>query len=190
MLSSKLKTLILLLTAVFTLFVSTYQLAHAHTRLEIGPYILIIGWLEEPVIVGERNAIIVDVTRNDIPVDDVEATLDLELLYAGNSFRANLNPTDTVGVYTAQVYPTVRGQYSVRLFGDIDGFEIDEIVDPEEVFPASRIQFPEAEPDSFEMETRLELLEANVRTARLTSFVGVAVGLIGTVLGVLGVRKK
>lgn len=181
---------LVLVTAVFILTFSTVGLVNAHTRVEIGPYVIIVGWLEEPVIVGERNAIIVEISENDIPVQNVEATLDLELLYAGQSFRSNINPTETAGFYTAQVFPTVRGQYSVRLFGDINGLEIDEIITPEEVFPASRIQFPEAEPDTFELKARVDQLEASLQTARLTSYFGIAVGLIGTVLGALGVRKK
>ncbi|NJN43674.1 MAG: hypothetical protein HC806_02355 [Anaerolineae bacterium] len=31
--------------------------ALAHTRVEAGPYVIIVGWQEEPVIVGERNAV-------------------------------------------------------------------------------------------------------------------------------------
>ena len=33
------------------------QSALAHTRVEVGPDVLIVGWENEPVIVGERNAI-------------------------------------------------------------------------------------------------------------------------------------
>ena len=79
----------------------------------------------------------------------VEATLDAELQYAGRTFRANLEPTETPGIYTAEFLPTVRGQYSIRLVWDrIGELEVDEIVEPEEVFPASRLQFPETQPDS------------------------------------------
>ncbi|MEM7330605.1 MAG: hypothetical protein AAF490_00845 [Chloroflexota bacterium] len=172
------------------LIFSTASLVHAHTRVELGPYVVIVGWLEEPVIVGERNALIVDISEDDIPVEGVEATLDLELVYAGSSFRSNINPTEIPGFYTAEVFPTIRGQYNVRLFGNINGFEIDEIIAPEEVLPASRIQFPEPVPDAFELEARIDLLETELRSARLFSYFGIAIGLIGTVLGALGIRKK
>ncbi len=187
---TKTRWMIGLLTAVFVLIISTVSLAHAHTRVELGPYVVIVGWLEEPVIVGERNALIVDISENDLPVEGVEATLDLELVYAGSSFRSNINPTEIPGFYTAEVFPTIRGQYNVRLFGNINGFEIDEIIAPEEVFPASRIQFPEPIPDAFELEARIDLLEGELRTARFFSYFGIAIGLIGTVLGALGIRKK
>lgn len=181
---------VVLLTAVILLLLSSASLAYAHTRIEVGPYAIIVGWLEEPVIVGERNAIVIEISENEIPVRGVEATLDLELIYAGQTFRSNINPTETAGLYTSTVYPTVRGQYSVRLFGNIDGVEIDEVVDPEEVFPASRIQFPEAEPDTFALQSRITALEAQLNSARISSYAGIAVGLIGTVLGALGIRKK
>lgn len=191
MLQNKSKVYQIILGLVVVLgILATATAVQAHTRVELGPYVVIVGWLEEPVIVGERNAIVVEVTRNDVAVQGVESTLDLELIYAGQAFRANLNPTESPGVYTAELFPTVRGQYNVRLFGEIEALEVDEVITPEEVFPASRLQFPEAEPDVFELNSRLELLESQLNSARLTSYAGIAVGLIGTVLGALGVRKK
>lgn len=176
------------------LFLSVRPLS-AHTRVEIDGYAVIVGWVEEPAIAGERNAILVEVRRisanSDVesPVEGVEATLDIELIYAGSSLRANLNPTDEPGIYTAELVPTVRGQYSVRLFGSIEEVEVNETVSPEEVFPAARLQFPEAEPDVFAIQAQLEELERQQNTSRIVAYAGVLVGLIGTVMGALGVRK-
>lgn len=184
------------ITAVFTILILTAANANAHTRIELDQYAIIVGWVDEPVIVGERNAIVVEVRRiiegsdNEPPVEGVEATLDLELIYAGNNFRANLNPTEEPGVYTAELFPTVRGQYSVRLFGAIEEMDVDETVDPEEVLPASRLQFPEVEPDIFTLQARLDVMEAEARTSRLFAYAGVVIGMIGSLLGALGIRKK
>jgi hypothetical protein len=189
-------SLVMILTAVSLFLLATPHQTLAHTRVEVGDYVLIVGWQEEPVIVGERNAIVVEVHRlvansdNEAPVDGVESTLDLELIYAGNKFRANINPTERAGVYTAEVYPTVRGQYTVRLFGSIEGTEIDETLNPEEVSSASRLQFPEAEPDPFTLQSRIDALEAELRMSRLFAYAGVLIGLVGTILGAVGIRKK
>lgn len=171
-----------------------YNSVLAHERVEIGPYVVIVGWLNEPAIVGERNALFLEITENEEPVVGVEATLDAELIYAGQTFRSNLNPSTIPGQYTVEIFPTVRGQYSVRLFGAIGETEVDEIVEPEEVFSADRIQFPEPEPSIRELqrETQQQIneLRAQLRTAQFIAYLSVGLGLIGAGLAVWGIRRK
>lgn len=161
--------------------------ALAHTRVEVGPYAIVIGWLVEPPVVGERNAVIIEVTEADAPVIGVEAALDMEFLYGGAAFRANLNPTNTPGLYTAELFPTVRGQYVVRLFGTIGDLTIDELLEPEEVFPASRIQFPEAQPEPRDLQQQITLLKSELQSARTLAFVGLGFGVVGLAAGILGI---
>jgi hypothetical protein len=159
------------------------QPALAHTRVEIGPYVIVLGWLQEPAIVGERNALTLEITVDESPVVGAESSLDAELLYAGRAFRTNLVPSLTPGLYTAEIFPTVRGQYEIHLFGTLGDLEIDETLEPEEVFPASRIQFPEPQPDlrdlQREWESRLAQVESQLQTARVLAIGGLATGLIG-----------
>lgn len=159
------------------------KLAYAHERVEIGPYVLVVGWVNEPAIVGERNALFLEVLENEEPVTGVEGTLDAELQYGGRTFRSNLMPTTTPGHYTVEFFPTVRGQYAVRLFGAIGDTEVDEVVEPEEVFSGERIQFPEPEPSVLELQKETERqmaeLESKVQTAQLVAFAGVGIGLVG-----------
>ena len=171
-----------------------YKSILAHERVEIGPYVVIVGWVNEPAIVGERNALFLEITESEEPVVGVEATLDAELIYAGRAFRSNLNPSTVPGQYTVEIFPTVRGQYSVRLFGAIGETEVEEIVEPEEVFSADRIQFPEPEPSIRDLqrdtEQKLNELSAQLQMAQLIAFLGVGIGLIGTVLAVWDIRRK
>jgi hypothetical protein len=160
--------------------------ALAHTRVEVGPYAIVVGWFVEPPVVGERNAVTIEVTKDEQPVLGVDGSLDIEFLYGGRTFRANLNQTDTIGLYTAEIFPTVRGQYAVRVFGEIEEISIDEILEPEEVFPASRIQFPEPEPDMRELVQRIEFLESELQSARLASYIGIGVGAAGLIIGAIG----
>jgi hypothetical protein len=120
--------------------------AFAHERIEVGPYVIILGWQNEPPVVGERNAILIEVSEAGSPVEGVESGLNLEVLYGGQSYRSNLNPAGEAGVYTAELWPTVRGQYSVHLVGAIGDTVVDVTVEPEEVFPGSRLQFPQPSP--------------------------------------------
>jgi hypothetical protein len=158
----------------------------AHARVEIGPYTVIVGWDLEPPIVGERNSLVIEITEDGNPVEGLEATLNAELGYGGRTFRANLSPSPTAGLYTAEIFPTIRGQYTVRLFGAIGDLEVDELVEPEEVFPAGRIQFPEALPDTreFQQDTEASIaeLESQLQTARSFAYLGVGIGLLAIVL--------
>ena len=182
----------LLLT--LTLNILGQKIALAHERVEIDPYVVIVGWVNEPAIVGERNALFLEITENDEPVTGVEATLDAELLYGGRTFRSNLTPSLTPGQYTVEFFPTVRGQYSVRLFGTIGETELDEVVEPEEVFSAERIQFPEAEPSVRELQRetqqQMDALENRLQTAQTVAYLGAGSGLVGIVLAVWSLRRK
>ncbi|WP_420627659.1 hypothetical protein [Candidatus Leptofilum sp.] len=192
-LARRVRTTFLWGTAVFLAlltFSQTSSTALAHTRIEVGPYAIVVGWLQEPPIVGERNAITIEVTEDEQPVAGAEATLDVEVLYAGRTWRANMNPTETPGLYTATLFPTVRGVYTTRLFGTLGSTEVDVEVDPEEVLPASNLQFPQPLPDSIALQEQVAQLEAELQTVRTWSFVGSGAGLVGILLGLIGLLRR
>lgn len=164
----------------------------AHESTTIGPYTLIVGWVNEPPIIGERNAIllIVSNTESGEPISGVEASLDAEVIYGGKTFRANLNPTTTAGEYHLDLIPTVRGLYNLHLFGTIGDTEVELTLEPEEVFGADRLQFPEAEPDSFALEETIVNLEEQLQQTRTLAFVGIVVGILGIGVGVMSLLRK
>ncbi len=167
----------------FLALVWTVQTAFAHTRVEIGPYTLVLGWQKEPVIVGERNALVLEITEGDVPVEGLEGSLELTVFYGGESFIGQLAPSDEPGVYAAEIFPTVRGQYEVQLSGSIGDELIDVILEPEAVLPADVLQFPEAQPDPGALAAEIdELSESVSRLQSLTSY-ALAAGAIGLLLG-------
>ena len=176
------------LAAVLLTFNTTTTLAH--TRVEAGPYAIVVGWLVEPPIVGERNALVIEISEGETPVAGAESDLRAELVYGAQTFRTNLDPTDESGIYTATIFPTVRGQYAVRLFGTLGGMEIDETIEPEEVFSADRIQFPEPLPDARELERQIISLENELQTTRTFSYIALALALLGMVVAVVAVLKS
>ncbi len=165
------------------------RLAYAHTRVEIGPYTIILGWEFEPVIVGERNALVLEVLEGDVPVLGLEGTLRLDVLYGGRTFIGNLAPTSTPGLYRAEIVPTVRGQYQVQLTGMIEDLAVDELLNPEEVLPARVLQFPESQPDPAEVQASISALEGQVQTAVIVGAVGILVGILGIGLAVFSLRR-
>jgi hypothetical protein len=172
------------------LLTAVTQTVWAHTRVEVGPYAIVVGWVEEPAIVGERNALELEITEDEIGVTGVEADLNAELTYAGRTFQSNLNPTTEPGVYTVEIFPTVRGQYAVHLSGSIGDVAVDETIEPEEVFPASRIQFPEAQPEPRELQTQVDELTTQLAAARTLSYVGIGVGVLGILLAVVALLRR
>ena len=165
--------------------------ALAHTRIEVGPYVVVIGWEKEPVIVGERNAILLEITEDEAPVEGAAGTLDLALEYAGRTYRANLAPAEgKPGRYLAEVYPTVRGQYEVHLTGMIGQTQVDERAKPEEVASADVLQFPEAQPDARELNLALRDLEARLGTAYALAVGGITVGVMGLGLAAFALIRR
>lgn len=164
----------------------------AHGSTAIGPYTLIVGWVDEPPIIGERNAILLIVTNTESgePISGVEASLDAEVVYGSKTFRANLNPTATAGEYHLDLIPTVRGLYNLHLFGTIGDTEVELTLEPEEVFGADRLQFPEAEPDTFALEATITTLEEELQQARTLALVGIGVGILGLGIGMMSLLRK
>lgn len=182
--------LILAVLIAFTLLLATAESALAHTRVEVGPYLLIIGWENEPPIVGDRNFLIVDISRDGEPVEQVEATLNLRIIYGDQSITANLNPTDTPGYYQVDIFPTVRGEYTLEFSGSIEETAVDLTAQPEEVLPAAVLQFPESPPETTALQSEINDLAGQLQTARLLAIVGIVVGVIGIAVGAAALLMK
>lgn len=172
------------------LLVSSTSTTWAHARKEVGPYAIVVGWRNEPNIVGERNQIIIRISEDETPVAGLEANIDVSIHYGGRTYRANLNPMDSQGWYSVDLVPTIRGQYSVRLTGDIGELELDEMIEPEEVLPPSVLHFPKTEPDSFDLEAKIEELESRLQSTQITAGIGAAVALLALTGSLLGYRRS
>lgn len=178
------------LLAALALFLVSADTALAHERVEVGPYLFIIGWENEPPVVGDRNFITIEISRGDERVVEAEASLDLTVEYGGRTFSANLNPTSTPGFYRVDMYPTVRGQYLVKFTGTLGDTAVDFEAEPEEVLPAAVLQFPESPPDTIELQSQIDNLAAQLDTARLLAIGGIVVGIIGIIVGAAGLLRK
>ncbi|MEO7840767.1 MAG: hypothetical protein ABIU06_15600, partial [Anaerolineales bacterium] len=138
------------LLALITLL-TIYQTALAHESITVGDYELEIGWVEEPPIVGQQNAILVivsDASGGEAqPVEDV-SSLTVTVSYGGQSKELTLEPLgeDAPGQYEVAILPTVAGQYIISFNGQLgDTPFIDTHVEPEEVGTTDAIQFPSVE---------------------------------------------
>jgi len=167
------------LTALIAVLI-TYQTAFAHETITVGDYEIEVGWLNEPPIAGQQNAIVVNVstTSDEQPVEDV-SSLTVAVSYGGQSKTLMLQPLgeDTPGQFIAPIIPTVPGEYEVEFGGTLGDTAVDAHTHIEEVQPADTLQFPSV---------------ASTQTGAGTDWLiwlSLLIGLIGAGLGVTALRK-
>src|SRR5512143_3448237 len=68
----------------------------SHERVVSGDYALTLGWLDEPPIVGLKNAALVEVAtaKDDKPVAGAEGALTAQIVYGGKSKELLLRPVE------------------------------------------------------------------------------------------------
>jgi hypothetical protein len=139
--------------------------------------------MNEPPIVGQQNAIVVNVstTKDHQPVEDISG-LTVTLSYGGQNKTFTLEPLgeDTPGQFIAPILPTIPGQYTIDLGGKLGDTEVKSEVQPEEVQSADVLQFPSV--TAADQNSNLGILNWLI-------YLSLLIGLIGLVLGVMALRK-
>jgi hypothetical protein len=160
--------LVLLVVAAFALTVPTAS-AHEERDVADGQYQIVVGFLDEPAVVGEKNGLSLRVTKPagpgatpaaegteheaaGVPVEGLEATLTAEVIYGDQRMDLqlySLAPIGDPGAYVSYFIPTAEGAYSFHISGDIEGVTIDETFSGEpvafEVWPREPLEFPKDE---------------------------------------------
>ena len=163
-----------------------FQLAFAHESVTIGDYEIEIGWVDEPAIVGQKNAIAINVSNTSSgehqPVEDV-SSLTVTVSYGGQSKELTLETLgeDAPGQFAAPLLPTVPGEYMIKLGGSLGDTAVDAEVHPEEVQPADTLQFPLSYPSPQSTDSG---------DAAWLIWLSLLIGLIGVGLGMTALRKK
>ncbi len=160
------------------------QLALAHESITVGDYTLEVGWLSEPPVVGQHNAIVVNVTTGEEqPVEDI-SSLTLTISYGGQQKTLTLEPADehSPGQYMAPILPTVAGEYSVIFGGMLGDTAVDAETHVEEVQTSDTLAFPNVEASQPET-TSFGMTE-------WLAIAGFVSGLAGLILSILNMRKS
>jgi hypothetical protein len=160
-------------------------IASAHTTVHNGPYNVEIGWLDEPPIVGQMNAIVTNLSTNDAAANPVTTSisgLTLTISYGGQSKVLTLQPLgeDTPGQYVAPMLQTIPGLYTVDVTGMLGTTSVKVEVQPEEVLAPNSVQFPNVGPGSN---------GDGLGLAGWLALAGLVIALAALVLGVLALRK-
>ena len=162
----------------------------SHERIVAGDYALTLGWLEEPPVVGLKNAALVEVATasDDQPVEGAEGTLTAQILYGGKAKELLLRPLEEQpGSYAGDFIPTRRGTYTLKLGGTINGQAIDITNEIEEVGSVDSLTFPEPQPD---LQAAVNSLQSDLSTTRIFAIVGAALGTIGLVLAGIALGRS
>jgi hypothetical protein len=130
--------------------------ARAHESRAVGKYQFVVGFMAEPVFVGQMNGVALRVQlpgATPTPVEGLEKTLQVEITHVASGVTRTV-PLRTVfrdpGHYTAHLLPTVAGQVRFRFFGTIEGVTVNEVFTSGSGFdtpePSTEIEFPERAP--------------------------------------------
>lgn len=150
----------LLLIVVLAVLALPGASASAHTSFPAGPYTVEIGWLNEPPVAGQPNAIVVNLsggeqstteggaTQSAAPVKIDTSGLTLQVAYGDQTKALTLQPQseDSPNHLMGVMTPSVMGKYTVRLSGKLNGdlgpTDVSISNQPEEVVGVDAVQFP------------------------------------------------
>ncbi len=194
--------------AAVALLVALPSAALAHETREVAGYRVVVGWIVEPALEGQKNGVDLRITQADKPVEGVEKTLQVEVTHKASGVRKTFALRTIFrdpGHYTADIIPTAPGQYEMRFFGKVGNAEVDEtfISGPGrygDIEPTTELAFPVAAPQVREIAgSAREALDAArsaedaASTARMIGIAGAALGILGLAAGgtaMMSLRKR
>lgn len=198
--------------------------AQAHEHRDVGEYSIVVGFLNEPALAGEPNGLDLRVSRHTetssggdehaageeeghsdeeeagTPVEGLEESLQAEVIVGGGAqtLPLELEPRfGQPGAYVAHFVPTRAGDYSFRIFGTIEGMEVDERFDsgPETFSPVNDVadlQFPDKVPGVAEVHSAVDRLDERVAALESSGSgstrenVALGLGAAGLIAGLAG----
>ncbi len=171
--------------------------ASAHEERTVGEYEVEVGFFEEPALVNQLNGVFLSVMKEDTPIKGLDETMKVELIVGGGAAKKELGfeaVEEEPGVYVAAFVPTVTGDYTFRIFGNIEDLDVDESFESgpgrfDPVESLDEIAFPEVSGDDASLAQTVQELQARVdaldsgsssdSTARTLGVIGVVAGLAG-----------
>jgi hypothetical protein len=173
---------IAVVVASFGIFASP---AAAHESRTVGPYTFVVGWINEPALVGQSNGLDLTVTEtaNASPVGGLEKTLQAEVIIGGGAKTRSLTlepDGDQPGHYTSGFVPTRVGDYTFHISGTAGTTKIDERFESgpnrfDAVADIVSLEFPDHVPSASDLAA--QLADAN---SKLT--IAIALGALALII--------
>jgi hypothetical protein len=174
--------------------------AAGHETRNVGPYVFVVGWLNEPAFQGQPNAATVRITdtRTTPPKPVLEANRTLAIrVFSGGLTTPYTGTVRAVfgqpGLYALDVIPTVSGGYKYQMTGKVETLDVNETFESgpgrfNDVEAASALQFPEKVPSGADLAGKLNDLQATADQTRLLAIIAVVLGLAA--LGMTLMRRR
>jgi len=161
----------------------------AHEERDVNGYQFAVGFIDEPVYVGDKSGLEFFVNKDNQPVADLEKTITAQVTY-GSAAPRDLPITaddDVAGRYFSSFIPTAAGKYSFHLKGTLpDGSSLDQTFTSSptgfnEVQEVAGCQYPVQFPSQAELAAQAK------QGADAASQVTIAIGLgaVGVILGLV-----
>ena len=125
--SNRARRIAALLTAAGLTLIATGTVA-AHEARTVAGYDMEVGFIDEPVAVGQRSGLEFFVHKGDAPVEGLESTVKAEVIYrmARRASCRDQRKGGRSGSVRVGVHPDRAGPYTFHLTGTIEGNAIDE----------------------------------------------------------------
>jgi hypothetical protein len=171
----------------------------AHEETAFDGYSIEVGFIDEPVYVGDRSGLELIVANNGQPVTGLERTVSAEVIFGDQTRSLPLAPREgEPGAYESIFVPTASGRYTFHLTGSIDGQALDHAWTSssegfDEVREATAGQFPNQLPTLAELQAASRKGADASTTANLAlgvAIAGLVVGLVATGIALASRRKR
>lgn len=99
----------------------------AHEERQVAGYDMEVGFINEPVFVGDKSGLEFSVMKDGQPVEGLETTLKAEVKVGDQHMDLPITAReDDPGWYESVFIPTLAGPYTFHISGTIEGQAIDE----------------------------------------------------------------
>ncbi len=182
--------------AVAFVAVATPQAASAHERRDLlgAKYQAVVGFLTEPAYQNQVNGLDFAITSKTEKnadgtakgIEGLEKTLKAQVLAGGKTLDLTMQSRFNLpGKYAAYFQPTAVGQYTFRVYGEINGETIEERFESgpgrfNDIQSLAPLQFPNTVTTApADLQAQLDATKSAADSARLLAIVGMVVGALG-----------
>ena len=178
--------------------------AHAHDKKSAGPFVLTIGWGEEPAFAGVKNTVQVRVAdAAGSPLKNTPASLSVEVVFGDERMVLPLaRSAEVPGTFVAAIIPTRAGTYTLRVTGTLgtqavdltstcSGTTFDCVAD------TAALQFPAKDPSAGQLADglsralpRAERAMETATRARTMGFAAVALAALALVVSIASAKRR
>ncbi len=178
--------------------------ASAHERRTVGKYQMVVGWINEPAYLNDRNSLDLTICNGDCktengvvtnPIKNAQETLKAEVSSNGIApIALTLSPRfGADGKYNGWVYPTKTGDYTFHIYGTINGDNVDEkFSSGPKTFGTIEepLQYPvKAGAETVALQQQVKEARDTAGTATIFAILGTVFGIVGMTLAIFGLAR-